>query len=137
MCYTILQNKKTPFKARKTRTPSVQKIKFFQKSQPMVLIQKCLFFHELFQKKQVKKMCFTIIQEKKPFQAIKTRHSKSRKIDIFPFFHFSMVLVQKWPFFQLFFFLDIIGRENVFYDILERKTPFQAIKKKNLNKSKN
>ena len=31
-----------------------------------------------------------------------------------------MVLVQKWPFFQL-FFLGNIGKENVFYDILERK----------------
>ena len=29
-----------------------------------------------------------------------------------------MVLVQKWPFFQL-FFLDTIGQENVFYDILD------------------
>ena len=38
-----------------------------------------------------------------------------------------MVLVQKWPFFQL-FFLGNIGQENVFYDILERKTPFYAIK---------
>ena len=31
-----------------------------------------------------------------------------------------MVLVQKWPFFQL-FFLGNIGQENVFYDILEQK----------------
>ena len=38
-----------------------------------------------------------------------------------------MVLVQKWPFFQL-FLLGNIGQENVFYDILERKNPFQAIK---------
>ena len=38
-----------------------------------------------------------------------------------------MVLVQKWPFFQL-FFLGNIGQENVFYDILERKNAFSAIK---------
>ena len=31
-----------------------------------------------------------------------------------------MVLDQKWPFFQL-FFLENIGKENVFYDILEQK----------------
>ena len=31
-----------------------------------------------------------------------------------------MVLVQKWPIFQL-FFLGNIGQENVFYDILEQK----------------
>ena len=41
-----------------------------------------------------------------------------------------MVLVQKWPFFKL-FFLGNIGQDNVFYDILEgKKTPFYAIKKK-------
>ena len=32
-----------------------------------------------------------------------------------------MVLVQKWPFFEL-FFLGSIGQANVFYDILEQKT---------------
>ena len=31
-----------------------------------------------------------------------------------------MVLLQKWPFFQL-SFLGNIGKKNVFYDILERK----------------
>ena len=31
-----------------------------------------------------------------------------------------MVLVQNWGFYHL-FFLDNIGQENVFYDILERK----------------
>ena len=31
-----------------------------------------------------------------------------------------MVLVQKWPFFQL-FFLGNVGQENVFDDILEGK----------------
>ena len=30
-----------------------------------------------------------------------------------------MVLVQKWPFFQVFFLVNI-GQENVFYDILEQ-----------------
>ena len=44
-----------------------------------------------------------------------------------------MVLVQKWPFFQP-FFKGNIGQENVFYDILERKTPFEAIKKKEVQK---
>ena len=38
-----------------------------------------------------------------------------------------MVLVQKGPFFRRFFLGDI-GQENVFYDILEKKMPFQAIK---------
>ena len=47
-----------------------------------------------------------------------------------------MVLVQKWPFFQL-FFLGNIGQENVFYDILERKNAFLGYKKTKFKKSKN
>ena len=47
-----------------------------------------------------------------------------------------MVLVQKWPFFQL-FFLGNIGQENVFYDILERKNTFLDYKNNKFKKSKN
>ena len=39
-----------------------------------------------------------------------------------------MVLVQKWPFFQLFFFGNI-GQENVFDNILEPKNVFLGYKK--------
>ena len=42
-----------------------------------------------------------------------------------------MVLVQKRPFFQL-FFLRNIGHQNVFYDILEHKNLFLGQKKKSL-----
>ena len=47
-----------------------------------------------------------------------------------------MVLVQKWPFFQL-FFLGNIEHEIVFYDILERKNAFLGYKNKKFKKSKN
>ena len=47
-----------------------------------------------------------------------------------------MVLVQKWPLFQL-FFLRIIDQKNVFYDIPERKNAFLDYKKKKVKKSKN
>ena len=47
-----------------------------------------------------------------------------------------MVLVQKWPFFQL-FFLGNIGQENVFYDILEPKNTFLAFKNTKFKKVKN
>ena len=47
-----------------------------------------------------------------------------------------MLLVQKWPFYQL-FFLGNIGQENVFYDILERKNAFLAYKNTKCKKSKN
>ena len=47
-----------------------------------------------------------------------------------------MVLVKKWPLFQL-FFSGNIGQANVFYDILERKYFFRGYKNKKLKKSKN
>ena len=47
-----------------------------------------------------------------------------------------MVLVKKWPIFQV-FLLGNIGQENVFYDILGRKNTFLDCKKKKLKKSKN
>ena len=47
-----------------------------------------------------------------------------------------MVLFQKWPFMQL-FFLGNIGKENVFYDILERTNAFLAFENKQSKKSKN
>ena len=47
-----------------------------------------------------------------------------------------MVLVQKWPFFQL-FFLGNIGQKNVFYDILEWKNAFLGYKNKKFKKWKN
>ena len=47
-----------------------------------------------------------------------------------------MVLIQKWPFFQL-FFLGNIGQENVFYDILEPKNTFLGYRKTKFKKSKN
>ena len=47
-----------------------------------------------------------------------------------------MVLVQKWPFFQL-SFLGNVGKENVFYDILGRKNAILGYKNKKFKKSKN
>ena len=47
-----------------------------------------------------------------------------------------MVLVQKWPCFQI-FFLGNIGQENVFYDILEQKKAFLGYKNNKFKKSKN
>ena len=47
-----------------------------------------------------------------------------------------MVLVQKWPFFLL-FFLDNMRKENVFYDILKWKNAFLGYKNKKFKISKN
>ena len=47
-----------------------------------------------------------------------------------------MVLVQKWPFFDL-FFLRNIGQENVFHYILERENIFLGDKNMKSTKSNN
>ena len=48
----------------------------------------------------------------------------------------TMVLVEKWSFFQL-FCLGNVDQENVFHDILERKNAFVDYKNKNFKKLKN
>ena len=47
-----------------------------------------------------------------------------------------MVLVQKWPFFEKFFFFGNKGKGNVFYDILERKIAFLGYKNMKFKTSK-
>ena len=86
MCFTIFQNKKTPFQPiKKTRSKS-RKIEIFPKGLTHGFGQKmgifpCLFFFAI----QAAEMCFTVFQKKKRlFQPIKTTRSKSRKIEIFP-----------------------------------------------------
>ena len=77
------------------------------------------FSYFFFQVIQDRKMSFTIFQNgKTPFQAIKTRSSKSRKIDIFP----KGITHGFGPKMAIFptFFLGNIGQENVFYDIPKR-----------------
>ena len=94
----------------------------------MVLVQEQPFFQLFFQQIQARRMSFMIFQsEKTPFQAIKTRKSKSRKIDIFPKglthgFGLKMAL------FPTFIFYVIQGRKMSFKIFQKEKTPFQAIK---------
>ena len=84
---------------------------------------------------QARKMSLTIFQnEKTPFQAIKTRSSKSRKIYIFSK-RVNPCFWSKNGDFTI-FFLGIIGQENVFYDMRERKNAFLRCKKKKFKKSK-
>ena len=82
----IFQNEKTPFEAIKTRRSKSRKIDIFSKGLthgfgPKMAIFPTFFFQAI----QARKMSFTMFQnEKTPFEAIKTRSSKSRKIEIFP-----------------------------------------------------
>ena len=91
----------------------------------MILVQKWSFFQFFFKAIQVRKKSFTSFQnEKTPFQAIKTKSSKNRKIDIFPkglthgcgakIFHFSNFFFQ--------------ARKMCFTIFQNEKTVFWAIK---------
>ena len=80
---------------------------------------------------------YDILKPKKtPFQSIKTRCSKSRKIDIFPK-GLTHGFDPKMGIFPTFFFSGNIGQQNVFYDILERKNAVLGYKNKKFKKSKN
>ena len=98
----------------------------------MVLVPKWPFF-------QVFCLCnigqdnvfYNILERKNALLGYKNKKFKKSKNR-----HFSMIIVGKWPFFQL-LFLGNIGQENVFYDILERKNAFLGYKNKTFKKSKN
>ena len=73
-------------------------------------------------------MSFTIFQsEKTPFQAIKTKSSKSRKIDIFPK-GLTHGFGPKMAIFPACFFQAIQARKMSFTIFQNEKTPLQAIK---------
>ena len=79
-------------------------------------------------------MSFMIFyNDKAPFWAIKTRTSKSRKIDIFPKW-LTHGFCRKMAIFKTFLGGGNIGHENVFYDTLERKNPFLGYKNKKFKK---
>ena len=67
---------------------------------------------------------------------MKTRSSKSWKIDIFPK-GLTHGFGPKMAIFATFFFSGNIGEENVFDDILERKNAFLGFKNKKFKKWKN
>ena len=85
MSFTIFQNEKTPFQAKKIKKfKKSKKLHFFKGDNPWFDPKVAIFPSFFFEAIQARKMSFTIFQNKKsPFQAIKTRSSKSGKIDIF------------------------------------------------------
>ena len=85
MCFTIFQNKKTPFQAIKTASSkSGKNCDFCKGVNPWFWFKIGHFSIFCFQAIQGRKMCLTIFQnEKTPFQAIRTESSKSGKIAIF------------------------------------------------------
>ena len=95
-----------------------------------------IFLNFFFQAIQARKMSFTIFyNEKIPFQAIKTKSSKSRKIDIFPK-GLTHGFGLKMAIFFNFFFQAIQARKNCFTILQNEKTSLQAIKTRNSKRLK-
>ena len=100
----------------------------------MVLVQKWPFFQLFFfWAIQARKMSFTIFHiEKTPLQPIKTRSSKSRKIDIFPK-GLTHGFDLKMAAFPTFIFQAVQARKMSFTRFQSEKTLYQAIKTRSLN----
>ena len=88
MSFMIFQNENTLFQAIKTRRSKSRKSDIFPKGLTHCFGEKnCRFSNFYFRAIQARKISFMIFQnEKTPYQAIKRRSSKSRKIVIFPNF---------------------------------------------------
>ena len=136
MCFTIFQNKETPFQAIKTKSSKSRK------NSPNCLVhgfgQKLAIFPFYYFRTCRQGECLLRYSRTKNglSRLKKTRSSKSRKIDIFPK-ELTHGFGPKMAIFPTFFFLGNIGQENVFYDILERKNAFLGHKNKKFKKSKN
>ena len=136
--FTIFQNEKMPFYAIKTTSSKSRKTDIFSKGVNLWIRskKKAIFPTFFFQGNQARKMIFTIFQkEKTPFQAIKTRSSKSQIIDIFPK-ELTHCFGPKMAIFPT-FFLGKFGKEKVYYDIPEQKNASQIYKNTKLKTSKN
>ena len=128
MSFTIFQNKKTFFQAIKKGSSKTRKIDIFPKWLTHGFGPKMAIFSTFFQAIQARISSLTIFQnEQTPFQALKTRSSKTRNI------HFSPKGLThgfgpKMAIFPTFFFSNI-GQENVFFTTFQnKKTSVQAIK---------
>ena len=127
--FTIFQNEKTRFQAIKRKSLKSPKINIFPKGLshgfgPKMAIFATFFFQAI----QARKMSFMIFQnEKTPFQAIKTRSPKRRKIDVFPR-GLTHEFGPNMAIFPTFFFQAIQARKMSFMIFQNEKTPFQAIK---------
>ena len=134
----IFQNEKTPFYAIKTWSSKSRKIDIFPKGLSHGFGPKMAIFPPfLFYSKQTSKMSFAIFQNKKtPFQAVKTRSSKIRKIGIFTK-RVTHGFGPKMAIFPPFFFQVIQARKMFFTIFQNEKNAFLAYENKKSKKSKN
>ena len=83
--YLFLDRKNVFLGYKNKKFKTLKNARFFTGVNPWFRSKNGHFSNFFFQAIQARKMSFAIFQnEKTPFQAIKTRSSKSRKIDIFP-----------------------------------------------------
>ena len=102
----------------------------------MVLVQKWPFLQLFFLCNICQEnVSYDIVERKNAFLGYKYKKFKSLKIDIFPK-GLTHGFGPKMAIFPT-FFLGIIGQENVFYDILERKNTFLGYKNEKFKMSKN
>ena len=136
MSFTKFYNEKIPFLAIKTRSSKRRKIDIFPKGLNHGFGPKMANFPTFFfQAIQAGKMSFPIFQKKKsPFQAIKTRSSNSRKIDIFCKGVIPWFWSKKGHFSKFFFRQYRPGKCLLRY--LERKKAFLRYKNKNFKSRK-
>ena len=136
MSFTVFQNQKMRFQAIKKKSSKSRKIDIFPEGLTHGSGPKTAIFLNFFsQGILARKMCFTIFQnEKTPFQAIKTRRSKSRKIDIFRK-GLTHGFGPKMAIFSTFFFGNI-EQEISFKIFQNEKTPIQAIKTRSSKRRK-
>ena len=129
MSFTIFSSKKAPFQAVKIRSSKSRKIDIFTKGlvNPWFWSENGHFLKFFFQSIQGSKMSFTIFQSIKTFsQPIKTRSSKSRKIDIQK--GLTHAFGPKMAIFPTFFFLAIQASKMSFTIFQSEKSFSQATK---------
>ena len=136
MSFMIFQSEKLPFKTIKTRRSNSRKIDIFAKGLthgfgPKMAIFPTIFFFRQYRPGKCILRYFTMKKHLSGLQEV----SNVEKLTSFKR-GFMMVLVQKWPFLQI-FIPCIIRQENVFYDILARKNAFLGYKNQKFKKSKN
>ena len=130
--FTIFQHENTPFQAIKTRSSKSRKIAIFLKGLTHGSGSKMAIFLTFF---GGAKQARTFQNEKKPFQAIKTRSLKGRKIAIF-LKGLTHGFGPKMAIFLTSFFQAEQARKMSFTIFQNEKTPFQAIKTRSLKSQK-
>ena len=127
--------KNMPFQAIKTRTSKSRKIDILPKGLTYGIGQKMEIFPTflLMQYRPGKYLLRYSRMKKMPFQTIKIRSSKSRKLDIF-LKGLTHGFGPKMVIFPTLFFRQY---RPVFYDILEQKNAFLGYENKKFKKSKN